>query len=55
MEMLSGETGGRFENAVYRTEATVVQDMIGGAIPGFMGSLMGCAPAGGVRGRARSP
>jgi len=40
MEMLSGETGGRFENAVYRTEAKVVQDMIGGAIPGFMGSLM---------------
>jgi tripartite-type tricarboxylate transporter receptor subunit TctC len=40
MEMLAGETGGRFENAVYRTEATVVQDMIGGAIPGFMGSLM---------------
>ena len=40
MEMLAGETGGRFENAVYRTEATVVQDMLGGAIPGFMGSLM---------------
>jgi tripartite-type tricarboxylate transporter receptor subunit TctC len=40
MEILAGETGGRFENAVYRTEATVVQDMIGGAIPGFMGSLM---------------
>ncbi|GGC49737.1 hypothetical protein GCM10011504_30190 [Siccirubricoccus deserti] len=40
MEMLAGATGGRFENAVYRTEATVVQDMMGGAIPGFMGSLM---------------
>ena len=40
MEMLAGETGGRFENAVYRTEATVVQDMIGGAIPVFMGSLL---------------
>jgi tripartite-type tricarboxylate transporter receptor subunit TctC len=40
MEMLAGATGGRFENAVYRTEATVVQDMLGGAIPGFMGSLM---------------
>ncbi|WP_431272169.1 tripartite tricarboxylate transporter substrate-binding protein [Dankookia sp. P2] len=52
MEMLAGETGGRFENAVYRTEATVVQDMIGGAIPGFMGSLMLALsqhPAGGIR------
>ena len=52
MEMLAGETGGRFENAVYRTEATVVQDMIGGAIPGFMGSLMPALAqhqAGGIR------
>jgi tripartite-type tricarboxylate transporter receptor subunit TctC len=40
MEMLSGETGGRFENVVYRTEATVVQDMIGGTIPAVMASLM---------------
>ena len=40
MEILAGETGGQFENVVYRTEATVVQDMIGGAIPAFMGSLM---------------
>ena len=52
MEMLAGETGGRFENAVYRTEATVVQDMLGGAIPGFMGSLMPALEqhrAGGIR------
>ena len=40
LEMLAGETGGRFENVVYRTEATVVQDMIGGAIPAVMASLM---------------
>lgn len=52
MEMLAGETSGRFENAVYRTEATVVQDMLGGAIPGFMGSLMPALEqhrAGGIR------
>lgn len=40
MEMLSGETGGRFDNVVYRTETTVVQDMIGGTIPAVMASLM---------------
>jgi tripartite-type tricarboxylate transporter receptor subunit TctC len=40
MEMVSGETGGRFENAVYRTETTVVQDMLAGAIPVFIGSLL---------------
>jgi tripartite-type tricarboxylate transporter receptor subunit TctC len=40
MEMLSGETGGRFENAVYRTETTVVQDMLAGSIPVFIGSLL---------------
>jgi tripartite-type tricarboxylate transporter receptor subunit TctC len=40
MELLSGETGGRFENAVYRGEPPIVQDMIGGAIPAFIGSLM---------------
>jgi tripartite-type tricarboxylate transporter receptor subunit TctC len=52
MEMLAGETGARFENAVYRTEATVVQDMLGGAIPVFMGSLMPALPQhleGGIR------
>lgn len=52
MEMLAGETGARFENAVYRTEATVVQDMLGGAIPAFMGSLMPALPQhreGGIR------
>ena len=40
MEMLSGETGGRFDNVVYRTEAAVVPDMIGGTIPAVMASLM---------------
>jgi len=40
MEMLAGETQGRFDNAVYRTEAAVVQDMIGGTIPAVMASLM---------------
>ena len=40
MEMLSGETGGRFDNVVYRTETTVVQDMIGGTIPAVMASLL---------------
>ena len=40
MEMLAGETQARFENAVYRTEAAVVQDMIGGSIPAVMASLM---------------
>ena len=52
MEILAGETGAHFENAVYRTEATVVQDMLGGAIPGFMGSLMPALPQhleGGIR------
>lgn len=52
MEMLAGETGARFENAVYRTETTVVQDMLGGAIPVFIGSLMPALPQhreGGIR------
>ena len=40
MEMLAGETQGRFDNVVYRTEAAVVQDMIGGTIPAVMASLM---------------
>jgi tripartite-type tricarboxylate transporter receptor subunit TctC len=40
MEMLAGETQGRFDNVVYRTEAAVVQDMIGGIIPAVMASLM---------------
>jgi len=40
MEMLAGETQARFENAVYRTEAAVVQDMLGGSIPAVMASLM---------------
>lgn len=40
MEMLVGETQGRFDNVVYRTEAAVVQDMIGGTIPAVMASLM---------------
>jgi tripartite-type tricarboxylate transporter receptor subunit TctC len=40
MEMLAGETQGRFDNVVYRTEAAVVQDMIGGTSPAVMASLM---------------
>jgi tripartite-type tricarboxylate transporter receptor subunit TctC len=40
MEMLAGETQGRFDNVVYRTEAAVVQDMIGGTVPAVMASLM---------------
>lgn len=36
MEMLAGETGGRFDNVVYRTEAAVVPDMIAGTIPAVM-------------------
>jgi tripartite-type tricarboxylate transporter receptor subunit TctC len=40
MEMLAGETQGRFDNIVDRTEAGVVQDMIGGIIPAVMASLM---------------
>ncbi|MBY0331209.1 MAG: tripartite tricarboxylate transporter substrate binding protein [Acetobacteraceae bacterium] len=40
MEILAGETRGRFDNVVYRTETTVVQDMIGGTIPAVVASLM---------------